>query len=177
MFLTSKSRIQQTNKDGYWKLVDNELYIDNNGKVMITPRYLWTDGYTFPGLIIPFIGDKNKFDVRPAHAHDLMCRFHERLIVNLSVKQLMEMSLLREYKNLIICEDIPLNYISIEKVTKEHCDNLLKEMMLSCNISKWTSNIVRFGVRFNLNWYLRTGKKSLSEYNIFINDIGLVAGV
>ena len=177
MFLTSKSRIQQTDKNGYWKLVDNELYVDNQGKIMITPRYLWTDGYTFPGLVIPFIGDKNKFDVRAAHAHDMMCRFHERILVSLSIHELMEANLIREHKNLIICEDIPSEYLIIEKVSKSFCDDMLKEMMISCGINKWVCKVVRFGVRFNLNWYLRTGKRSLESYNIFNEDIGLVNGV
>ena len=177
MFITSKSRIEQTDKNGYWKLIDNELYVCDDGKVMITPRYLWSDGYTFPCFIMPFLGDKHKFDVRPAHAHDMMCRFHERIIVNLSVKELMEKNYLHEHRNLIVCEDLPDRYLTIEKISKSDCDDLLKEMMISCSISKKTANIVRFGVRFNLNWWLRTGKKSLLDYDIFNEDIGLVKGV
>ena len=50
-------------------------------------------------------------------------------------------------------------------------------MMIACNIPKDKVNIIRFGVFFNLNWYLKTGKKSILEYDIYNEDIGLVNGV
>lgn len=176
MFLTSKSRIQQTELNGYWRLVDNELYVTSSGRVIITPRYLWTDGYSIPSLIIPIIGDKNKFDVRPAHCHDLMCRFHQIIEVDMTVNELINEGYLHEHNDLIVCEDIPLRDLSINTISKKYANNLLKEMMLSCNINKKTCEAVRIGVSFNLNWYWKTGKKSLLDYNIFKEDIGLVNG-
>ena len=177
MFITSNSRIEQTNTYGYWKLIDNEVYVTESQKIILAPRGLWSDGYTFPLLIMPFIGDKNKFDVRPAHQHDLMCRFHEYISIDLTVSQLISKGYLREHKDKIICEDIPTKYLTINKICKKDCDDLLKEMMLYCNIPFNTCNIVRFGVTFNLNWYLKTGKKSISEYDLFNEDIGLVNGL
>ena len=175
-FITAKSRIEQTDKDGYWKLIDNELYLSNNNELTITPRYFWTDGYTFPLFIIPFIGDKNKYDVRPAHGHDLFCRFHQKIKVNLSLIQLKQKGILHEHKGMIVCEDIPEEYLSIEKISKFESNNLLREMMLTCDIPRKTCNIVRFGTIFNINW-INTGKKSLKDYRIFKEDIGLINGL
>lgn len=175
-FLTDKSRIQQTDIDGYWKLIDNELYMDNNGAISLTPRYFWTDGYTFPKLILPFLGDKNKFDVRPCHAHDLFCRFHQRIYVNLSLFQLKQLGFLHAHNNIVVCEDIPVKYLIVDKISKRKSNNLLKEMMLSCKINKRICNIVRFGVNFNFGWR-KTGKKDILSYNIYKEDIGLVNGL
>lgn len=179
-FLTDKSRIWQTNVDGRWKLIDNELYMNNDGKIQICPRYFWTDGYTFPGILLPITGDRNALDVRPAHMHDLECRFHERITVKLSLTELTRGGYLHNInshnRNIMICEDIPHKYLVIEKVSKTETDNRLKEMMLSCGIKKYKCNAVRMGVFFNINW-LRTGKKSLNEYELFVEDVGLVNGL
>ena len=84
-FITANSRIEQTNMPGYWKTIDNELYLDDSGELILTPRYLWSDGYTFPAWTAPILGDKQKWDVRAAHGHDLFCRFHEKIKVNNAV--------------------------------------------------------------------------------------------
>ena len=174
-FLTAKSRIEQTDTKNYWKLVDNELYMSNDGTISITPRYFWTDGYSFPYFIMPFIGDRNSLDVRPAHAHDLFCRFHQRIIVDLSLKELIEKGYLHDHNGIIVCEDLPKYTLNIIKIKKTKADDLIKEMMLSCKIPEKICNIIRFGVFFNFNW-LRTGKKDLYDYRIFYEDIGLVNG-
>ena len=175
-FVTAKSRIEQT-EDGYWKTVDNELFLDDDGELYIVPRYFWTDGYTFPGLVMAILGDKNFYDARPAHGHDLCCRFHERMRVCLSLSQLKMMELLRIHENKVVCDDIPLEYISVEKISKTWTDNFFKRMMKACNVPRLQRYLIRFGVFFNLNWYLKTGKKSILEYDIYHEDIGLVNGV
>ena len=179
-FLTDRSRIWQTNIDGRWKLVDNELYMNNNGVIQICPRYFWTDGYTFPNILMPITGDKNHLDVRPAHGHDLECRFHERLVVNLTLSELCRKGYLNNKtshnQDILVCEDIPMKYITIEKVTKKQANDRLYEMMRSAYIDEYKAKAIRLGVVFNFNW-ARTGKKSLSEYNIYKEDIGLVNGL
>lgn len=176
-FITAKSRIEQCDVPGYWRTSDNELYMDDDGSMLLTPRYLWSDGYTFPGLVMAILGDHNKFDARCAHAHDMFCRYHECVKVNLSLVELKRMGYLRMVKSQIICEDIPIEYLDVQKVTKKWADDTFKRMMLSCKIPLKVVNTIRFGVAFNLNWYLRTGKKSILEYDIFNEDLGLVNGI
>lgn len=176
-FLTAKSRIEQTETDGYWKLIDNEVYLSNSGRLTITPRRFWSEGYTIPSIFMPFIGDKNKYDIRPAHGHDLNCRFHEIIFINLSLDELYDKFIFKHpKKNIMVCKDIPKQYLTIEKISKIKSDNLLKEMMLSCGIENKICNLFRIGVTFNINW-LKTGKKSLNEYVFYEEDIGLVNGL
>ena len=47
----------------------------------------------------------------------------------------------------------------------------------ACNMTKRQRNLIRAGVFFNLNWYLRTGKKSILTFDIYNEDIGLVNGL
>ena len=174
-FITAHSRIEQTDKQGYFKTIDNELYMDDNGQLYLVPRYFWTDGYTFPKIVMAILGDKNKYDVRPPHGHDICCRFHQCITVNASLTQLKFMNIIRKHKGTIICEDIPTEYLQIEKISKFDADNLFYRMMSACNINWLVKWIIRVGAIFNINW-LRTGKKSLTSYNIYNEDIGLVNG-
>lgn len=176
-FITAKARIEQTEQCGYWKTIDNELFLTKDNTLVLTPRYLWTDGYTFPLILVPFLGDKNAYDTRPCHGHDLYCRFHQVLVVNQSLAWLKLNNYIREHDGKIICEDIPLEYISVKPIKKRQADDLFKEMMLACNIPTKKVNIIRFGVNFNINWYLKYGHKSILEYNIYEEDIGLVNGL
>lgn len=180
-FITAKARIEQT-ENGYWKTLDNELYLDDDGALYITPRFFWSDGYTFPPILTVFLGDKHYWDVRAAHGHDLFCRFHERIKVNMSIALLKMKGYLRthidKYGNpMVICEDIPLEYLDVEKVKKKWADDCFKRMMLAVNIPRSKANIIRFGVTFNLNWYLKTGKRSILTFDIYNEDIGLVNGL
>lgn len=176
-FITAKARIEQLDYKDYWKTIDNELYLDDNGELYLTPRYLWTDGYTFPNFVMAILGGKNSIDTRPCHGHDLGCRFHEVIKVNLSLTQLKLLGYLRIHDNKVVCDDIPIEYLTVIKVSKTFVDDMLKRMMKACNIPSWKVNIIRFGVFFNINWFLKTGKKSILEYEIYTQDIGLVNGV
>lgn len=176
-FITAKSRIEQTNIPKYWKTIDNELYLDDDSQLYLVPRYFWSDGYTFPGLVMAILGDCRKFDVRPAHQHDLFCRFHECIKVNISLTQLRRLEILRSHNGKIICEDIPKEYLEICPVSKKWTDDYFKQMMIDANVPKDKVNIMRFGVIFNFNWYFKTGKASLNSYDIFNEDIGLVNGL
>lgn len=174
-FITAKSRIEQTNKPGYWKLIDNELYMSNDGRISVTPRYFWSDSYSFPTIITPILGDRNKLDVRPAHGHDLFCRFHQRLYIDLTLQQLTSRGYVHSHNDLVVCEDIPLEFLHAEIISKKYANDLIKEMILACGINSFTANLIRIGVALNLNWK-NTGKKDIMSYNIFKEDIGLVNG-
>jgi len=176
-FITAKSRIQQVDIPGYWKTLDNELYMDDDGKCYLVPRYFYSDGYTFPGLIMAMLGDKHFYDVRPAHGHDLGCRFHEVIEVSLSLTQLKLKGYLRLHEDLVVLDDVPLEYLNIVKKEKTWVDNFFNRMMKACDLPKRQRRIIRMGVFFNLNWWLKTGKKSILEYDIYHEDIGLVNGV
>ena len=175
-FITARSRIEQTDKMGYWRTLDNELYMDDDGSITITPRYLWTDGYTFPQLAMAILGDKNKHDVRPSHGHDLFCRYHEQIKVTLSLAQLRMLGYLKEHNGKIICEDIPNSFLEITPISKFDADNKFKRMMVTCSMPEFVIKLIRFGVVFNINW-LKTGKKSLKEYKLYKEDLGLVNGL
>ena len=175
-FVTAKSRLEQTDVPGYWKTIDNELYYDKDCNLILVPRYFWTDGYTFPKMVMAILGDKNRYDVRPAHQHDLFCRFHEEIVVNCSLTVLKSEGYLREHNGKTICEDIPEKYLEIRPITKWDADCTFKRMMKACNIEDFIANVIRFGVFFNLRW-IQTGKKSLKEYSLFNEDIGLVNGL
>lgn len=181
-FVTAKSRIEQVDKYGYWRTIDNELYLADDCHLYIVPRYFWSDGYTFPKFIMAILGDHHYYDARCAHGHDLLCRFHEKVRVELSLAQLKLKGYLRTHvdkqgNTIVICDDIPLEYLNIEKVSKKWADNLFYEMLRSVGISKRIALCMRIGVLFNLNWYLKTGKKSILEYDIYNEDIGLVNGI
>lgn len=176
-FITAKARIEQT-ENGYWKTLDNELYLDDDSSLYLVPRYFWSDGYTFPRLIMLFLGDKHYYDIRPAHFHDIFCRFHQRIRVGLSLSQLKQKELLRIHQGkepMVICEDIPIEYLYIEKINKKWADDCFYRTLLSADISKTKSIIMRIGVSFNLNW-VNTGKKSILSFDIYNDDIGLVNG-
>ena len=175
-FITAHSRIEQTDKLGYFKTIDNELFMDEDGQLYLTPRYFWTDGYTFPKIAMAILGDKNKYDVRPAHGHDICCRFHQCIKVNLSLTQLKMMNLLREHKGMMVCEDIPEEHLLIQKISKFQSNNLFYRMMSCCDINCWIKWIIRIGVCFNINWY-KTGTRSLNTYELYKEDIGLVNGL
>lgn len=176
-FITSYARIEQVQKPGYWRTIDNEVFLDDDNQLYLTPRYLWSDGYTFPDILTPILGDKQEWDVRACHGHDLFCRYHERIRICLSLNELKMKNYLRLHNNKVVMEDIPIEYLSIEKISKTWADNCFKRMMLCCNIPLLKVNLIRFGVFFNLNWWLKTGKKSVLEYDLYHEDLGLVNGV
>jgi hypothetical protein len=176
-FITAKARIEQTDIAGYWKTIDNELYLDDDGSLYLVPRYFWSDGYTFPGIIMAFLGDHHKYDVRPAHGHDLSCRFHECIKVEMSLTLLKARGYLRIHKGKVILEDIPVEYLNIVPVSKHWTDEYFERMMHAAELPQDKRNIIRAGVFFNLNWWLKTGKKSLLEYELYKDDLGLVNGV
>ena len=176
-FVTAKSRIEQVDEPGYWRTLDNELYLDDDGSLYLTPRYMWSDGYTFPGLIMAMLGDKHFYDVRPAHGHDLFCRFHESVKINLSLATLKMKGYLRLHNDKVVLDDVPLEYLEIQQRRKSWADNCFKRMMEACGLPKDKIRVIRFGVFFNLNWWLKTGRKSILEYDIYNEDISLVNGV
>ena len=86
-FLTGKARLQQTDRKRYWKLLDNEVYKDDNGDIYLTPRNMLSDNYTIPMFVAPLAGSPVDFDTRCSHAHDLLCYTHFALLYTHKHKQ------------------------------------------------------------------------------------------
>lgn len=182
-FVTSQARIEQTETEGYWRTLDNQLYLDTDSSIYLTPRYLWSDGYTFPGLVMVILGGRYQYDIRPAVQHDLNCRFHQSIKVQLTLTELKKLGYLHTHiskttkETKVVLEDIPLEYLDIIPITKTWADNTFKRAMEAAELSSLKIALIRFGVFFNLNWWLKAGRGSLYDYDIYHEDIDLVNGV
>lgn len=169
--ITYKSRLEQI-KPRLWQLIDNELFLLDSGRVVIAPRMLKTDNNTNP------FGDNDISDVRASHIHDLGCRYHSLIYVNLSLDELIEKGLLRlksksgqnSYCDIWVCEDIPINYLSVERVTFSEINSIFKQILLACNTGKCLTYVMRFAVNFNIGW-LFSGKKPLDLNKLYIDFI------
>lgn len=154
-WLTEKSRLEQSEEVGKWILLDNELFLDEDGTIYITPRNFITDNFTIPDWIAWLGGNKSKYDVRSSHLHDFGCFTHSLLVVNLTEQELIEKGYLRRHKNKIVCEDIPAEYLSLVPVTKWEVDCLFKRAMKATyEIPARIYNLYRCGVFFNVGWIL-----------------------
>ena len=155
-FLTGKARIEQTEKRRIWKLLDNEVFRANDGKLYLAPRNMRTDNYTIPMFVSWIAGSPVDFDTRCSHIHDLCCYCHEALIIDLTKEELEEKGYLRySIKNKMwICEDIPAEYLKTKKISKIRANNLLYECMEASGVPLLNRIIIRIGVIFNINWHL-----------------------
>ena len=154
-FLTGPARIGQTEKRRIWKLLDNEIFKANDGKLYLAPRNMQTDNYTIPMFVSWIAGSPVDFDTRCSHIHDLCCYCHEALIIDLTEKELRNEGYLRysDKNSMWVCEDIPSKYLKTEKMSKMKANNLLYECMEASEIPFLNRIIIRIGVIFNLGWF------------------------
>lgn len=152
-FLTSKSRLGQTAIEGIWYTLDNQLYKDYDGCIYLTPRNTLTDGFTIPDVFHFIVGGKFMHDVRACIQHDFECYYHKVLKVNLSVVELRKHRFLKYENDMWVCEDIPIEYLTIIETTFKET-NLRFKRMLNClsNISKWQKTLIGNAVNLNLGW-------------------------
>ena len=152
-WITDKSIIQQSNEADDWYLLDNELYMDDDGAIYLVPRNYKTDNYTVPDWVAWVGGNKSKWDVRPSHLHDFGCQFHQLIKVNLNEYNLRRLRYLKVNGSKLICENIPTRFLSLIPVTKWEIDCMFKRMMKDTGvIPNNICNIFRFGVFFNIGW-------------------------
>lgn len=152
-WLTDKSRIEQGHSQNCWYLIDNELFLDEDGSIYITPRGYKTDNYTIPDWVAWLGGNKSKHDVRPSHLHDFGCQYHQLIKVNLNERQLAFAGYLHYHKGKTVCENIPLKHLSLVPVTKWQIDCLFKRAMkATLEIPARVYNLYRCGVFFNFGW-------------------------
>lgn len=160
MWITNKAIIEQDDINYIYTTLTNELYQDYDGTIYISPRKLITDNYTMPLGI-----NKCKYDIRPSHIHDIGCRYHQLIKVNLSLKQIQDKYLYRD-NNEVYCKDIPKEYLEVVNVTGNFINNLFYRMMVSCGIKKNICRLYRVGVAFNLSWF-STGKIHIDLNKIY----------
>lgn len=163
-WITAHSRIEQVDEDLY-ELIDNELYEDVDGTLYLAPRGTVTDNFSRP------FGNKQKYDVRPSHIHDIGCRYKQLIVVDCCIETLKSAGLLQGRGGIsggkIILEDVPLSWLKIVDVKKAEVDNLFKRMCQASNMPKWVVNIYRAGVFCNLGW-LWNGREKIKKENIYI---------
>lgn len=155
-FLTSKPRLEYYEDDLYLT-VDNTLFQDTDGVIYLVPRNFITDLYSIPNCLSFLVGDSAGRDPRPALVHDFGCASHQLIKVNLTRQDLINYNYLtihhsRERNNaFLICEDIPIELLTLVSVSKGDINDMLGRMMESLNVPK--RNLIRAGVAFNFNWY------------------------
>ena len=153
-WLTSKSRLEQSNEPNNWYLLDNELFKDEDGSIYLVPRGYKTDNYTIPDWIAWLGGNKAKWDVRPSHIHDFGCQYHGLIKVNLDEKQLKQKGFLKSFEDKIICKDILEDYLYFVPFTKWQINCLFKRAMKATgNIQAKVYNLYRIGVVLNFGWF------------------------
>lgn len=160
-WITAHSRLEQVDSDLY-QLLDNELYEDFDGKLYLAPRGLVTDNFSRP------FGNKQKYDVRPSHIHDIGCRYKQLILVDCLVDTLRAGGYLQRRKDKIILEDVPKYYLKIKDVGKFEVDNLFARMCEAANMPRGAIWLYRCGVFCNVGWFW-SGKDKIKKENIYTN--------
>lgn len=163
-FLTSKSRLGQTAIEGLWYTLDNQLYKDEDGNIYLTPRNTITDGYTIPSVFHFLVGGKFMHDVRACVQHDFECYYRKVIKVNLTIFQLRKLNFLRLKDNMWVCDDIPIEYLTVEDTTFNQTNSRFRRM-LDCleNMSEWQKVLIGNAVNFNLFWFLESLELQLDQ--------------
>ena len=154
-FLTTAARIEQLPEKGMYKVLDNELYKDDDGAIYLVWRGFQTDNYTWI--------NSSDYDIRCAHGHDVGCKYHQVVLVRLNEQQLKSMRYLRVHNNKFVCEDIPTKYLEVIDISGHWINNFFYRMLKSADCPptpKLIQYLYRVGVSLNFNWF-RTGKESI----------------
>lgn len=162
-WLTDKSPILQSNIPNKIETLYNQVYYDA-GNAYLIPRGLITDNYT-----IPFGINKSKYDGRPSHLHDIGCKFHQLILIDMPVYTLVE-QYLYDVDDITVCKDIPIDKLRVLGVTFNKCNNLLKVAMKDAGIPSKAYNLYRFAVNFNVNW-LFTGRDKIDLNKLYKETI------
>ena len=133
MWITDKSPILQSNIPNKVETLNNQVYY-HKGNAYLVPRGLISDNYTIPLGI-----NKIKWDVRPSHLHDIACKYHQLILINLSINTIVDNyidSIDIDDNEISICKDIPIEYLSVVNINFNDTNDLLKEAMEDVNIPK-----------------------------------------
>nr|DAJ74750.1 MAG TPA: hypothetical protein [Caudoviricetes sp.] len=160
-FLTSESRIGQLAQKGLYKLLDNELYKDDDGSIYLAWRNFQTDNFTWI--------KSNDWDIRCSHLHDVGCKHHQVVRVKLNENQLKIARFLRTKHDKIVCENIPPKYLEVVDVSGNWINNLFYRMLRDADCPKTPKYIqykYRAGVSLNFGWF-KSGKKKIELDKIY----------
>lgn len=164
-WITDKSPLLQDNKYNKVITIDNQIF-DDRGTLYLVPRNTCTDNYT-----IPFGINKEKYDVRPSHLHDIGCYYHQVIKVNLPLEVLYKDYCYLDKNDRVICRDIPIKYLEVVDVSFNECnDLLLKAMEGIINIPKNKAKLYRLAVNFNIGWIF-TGKDKIDLSLLYNNKL------
>ncbi len=153
-FLTDNSSLDQRPEPNKWLMVQNELFMDYDGAIYLTPRNYITDNYSIPDWISWLAGGKSKYNAMPAHLHDFGCQYHQLIRINLTEQELKAKRFLQKRNGKYRCSDIPLEYITLIDIGKNDMDNMFKRCMKATElIPARVYNTYRFGVFFNFGWW------------------------
>ncbi len=160
-FLTTAARIEQLPQKGMYKLLDNELYKDDDGSIYLAWRGFETDNFTWINS-----GD---WDTRCSHLHDVGCKYHQMVKVKLNEHQLKMLRLLKVKGSKIVCENIPTKFLHVVDVSGHWINNLFYRMLRDADCPKTPKTIqllYRTGVAFNFGWF-KSGKEKIDLKNLW----------
>lgn len=160
-FLTSPAKIEQTSKKGIYKVLDNELYQDDDGTIYLVWRGFISDNFTWI--------NSSDWDIRCSHGHDVGCKYHQVVKVLLNEQQLRKLRLLCVKDNKVICRDLHPKMLQVKNVSGHWINNFFYRMLKSADCPKTPKYVqlaYRAGVSFNLNWFF-TGKEKIDLKKIY----------
>lgn len=162
-WLTSKSCIIQS-EIGEFVTTHNQLYEDKDGTIYLVPRFTQTDGYTIPLGI-----NRTKYDIRPSTLHDIGCRYHKLIKINIDKDTLIEKYFINK-NNKIICKDIDIEDLLLIDVKFNQLNNIFYNSMVDLDIPKYKAIEYRIGVEFNIG-YIFTKNNKLDINKIYSNKL------
>ena len=162
-WLTSKSLILQSDT-GEYITSKNQVYEDRDGSLYLVPRNTSTDGYT-----IPFGINRTKYDIRPATLHDIGCRYHKLIKINLDKDTLLNNYIVNR-NNKIRCKDIPIDNLELIDIKFNQLNNIFYNSMVDLDIPKPVAIKYRIGVEFNIG-YIFTRNNILDINSIYSNKL------
>ena len=166
--LTGRVKIEQTSRTRIYSLLENLLFLDDDGTFLLVPRTFCSDGYTIPLWIDALVGGGFDCDLRPALLHDLACSTRNVIGVNLTLDDLCEKGLLKfeDSKGCWVCKDIPEEYLFVKKVSKKQANDLIWRAMGAVPFPIIKRIVIRIGVCFNIGWYISYWLKQVKEVNL-----------
>lgn len=160
-FLTSASATKQLPEKGMYCLINNELYLDDDGSIYLAWRGFKTDQFTWIA--------KANWDTRCAHIHDVGCKYHQVVKVKLSEKELLREGYLRYINKNIICRNLPEHILEVKDVSGTWINNLFYRMLRDADCPKtpkYIQLLYRAGVSFNIGWF-SCGKEKIDIKNLY----------
>ena len=171
-FLTAHSRLEQLCVGDKWKLVDNQLYKDDNGDIILCPRNYITDGFTIPSFVTFIAGGKMEYDTRASSQHDFECSYHKVIKVIKTEDELRKMNILHVANGKFVCENIPIEFLEAHSTTFNETNQRFKRMLASTNIPKNKYKMIASAVYLNASWLWTRHELDMDE--LYEVDYGLL---